>query len=211
MKIRASQNRASGRIKTVCAFVLLTGLLALPMATALADSKDGVFPTAKEVGGQVFIDPVAVGKKMPTDFEAYDMNGQKIDFGKVVQGKRTMVVFFISAVPASVGELRTIENFVSRYGRGINLVFVNADTVGAALMGGQSAVIPNSVKTMHVIKREEGLKSNNIYVAPNDALSPKGISTRLGIRGLPTSFVLDANGAVEKVFVGPKKWEKGDI
>ena len=211
MKRRASKDRMSGRIKVTCALLSLTGLLAMPAGTALADSKDGTFPTAEEVGGQVYIDPVAVGKKMPTDFEAYDMNGQKIDFGNVVQGKRSMVVFFISAVPVSVGELRNIENFVSKHGRGINLVFVNADTVGAALQGGPSKIVPNSVKTMHLIKKEEGLKSDHIYVAPNDALSPKGISTRLGIRGLPTSFVLDAHGTVEKVFVGPQKWKKGDI
>lgn len=211
MKLQATKNRTSGRIKAACTLISLASLLALPAGMALADSKDGIFPSADEVGGQVYIDPVAVGKKMPTDFDAYDLDGQKIDFGNVVQGKRSMVVFFISAVPVSVHELRNIENFTSKYGRGINLVFVNADTVGAALQGGPSKAVPNSVKTMHVIKQEEGLKSDQIFVAPNDALSPKGLSTRLGIRGLPTSFVLDANGAVEKVFVGPQKWKKGDI
>jgi hypothetical protein len=50
-----------------------------------------------------------------------------------------------------------------------------------------------------------------MYVAPNDVLSPKGVSTRLGIRGLPTSFLLSANGTIEKVFVGPQDWKKGDI
>jgi hypothetical protein len=211
MKLQVRHNRSSGRIKAACTFVSLASLLALPAETALADSKDGVFPTADQVGGQVYIDPVPVGKTMPTDFEAYDLDGRKIDFAKVVQGKRSMVVFFISAVPVSVNELRNIENFASKHGRGVNLVFVNADTVGAALQGGPSKMVPNSVKTMHVIKKEEGLKSNQIFVAPNDALSPNGLSTRLGIRGLPTSFVLNANGAVEKVFVGPQKWKKGDI
>ena len=211
MKIRASQNRASGRIKSICTFMSLASLLALPVGTALADSKDGTFPTAEQVGGQVYIDPVAVGRKMPTDFDTYDMDGQKIDLGNVVQGKRSMVVFFISAVPVSVNELVKIENFTSKYGNGINVVFVNADTVGSALMGGPKAVIPNSVKTMHTIKKEQSLKTSSIFVAPNDALSADGVSTRLGIRGLPTSFVVDAKGVIEKVFVGPQNWKKGDI
>lgn len=211
MKIRASQNRASGRIKSTCTFMSLATLLALPVGTALADSKDGTFPTAEQVGGQVYIDPVAVGKKLPLDFEAYGMNGEKADLASVVQGKRSMVVFFISAVPVSVNELVKIENFTSKYGSGINVVFVNADTVGSALMGGPKAVIPNSVKTMHTIKREQNLKTTSIFVAPNDALSADGVSTRLGIRGLPTSFVVDAKGVIEKIFVGPQNWKKGDI
>lgn len=211
MKIRASQNRASGRIKSTCTFMSLASLLALPVGTALADSKDGTFPTAEQVGGQVYIDPVAVGKKLPLDFEAYGMNGEKADLASVVQGKRSMVVFFISAVPVSVNELVKIENFTSKYGNGINVVFVNADTVGSALMGGPKAVIPNSVKTMHTIKKEQSLKTTSIFVAPNDALSADGVSTRLGIRGLPTSFVVDAKGVIEKVFVGPQNWKKGDI
>ncbi len=211
MKIRASQNRASGRIKSTCTFMSLATLLALPVGMALADSKDGTFPTAEQVGGQVYIDPVAVGKKLPLDFDAYGMNGEKADLASVVQGKRSMVVFFISAVPVSVNELVKIENFTSKYGSGINVVFVNADTVGAALMGGPKAVIPSSVKTMHTIRKEQNLKTTSIFVAPNDALSADGVSTRLGIRGLPTSFVVDAKGVIEKVFVGPQNWKKGDI
>ncbi len=211
MKIRASQNRVRGRIKSTCTFMSLASLLALPVGAALADSKDGTFPTAEQVGGQVYIDPVAVGQKMPTDFDTYDMDGQKIDLGNVVQGKRSMVVFFISAVPVSVNELAAIEDFTQKHGKGVNLVFVNADTVGSALMGGPKAVIPNSIKTMHYIKKEKGLKTTKIYVAPNDALSAESVSTRLGIRGLPTSFLLDDKGVVQKVFVGPQKWKKGDI
>jgi hypothetical protein len=198
-------------MRSTCTFMSLASLLVLPVGVALADSKDGTFPTAEQVGGQVYIDPVAVGRKMPTDFDTYDMDGQKIDLGKVVQGKRSMVVFFISAVPVSVNELAAIEDFTQKHGKGVNLVFVNADTVGAALMGGPKAILPNSVKTMHFIKKEKGLKTTKIYVAPNDALSAESVSTRLGIRGLPTSFLLDDKGVVQKVFVGPQKWKKGDI
>lgn len=211
MKLQVRHDRSSGRIKAACAFVTLTGLLALPMESAWADSKDGNFPTADQVGGQVYIDPIGMGQKLPTDFEAYDLNGQRIDLGSVVQGKRSLVVFFISAVPVSVAELSAIEDFTQKYGKGVNLVMVNADTVGTALMGGPKAVIPNSVKTLHYIKKENRLKTTKIYLAPNDALSADAVSTRLGIRGLPTSFLLDEKGVVQKVWVGPQKWQIGDI
>ncbi len=211
MEIRARENRMSGRIKSTCALMSLAGMLALPAGTVLADSKDGTFPTAEEVGGQVYIEPIGVGKKLPLDFDTYDMNGAKVDLAKEIQGKRSMVVFFISAVPVSVQELVKIENFARSNGKGINVVFVNADTVGAALQGGPKMAIPNTVKTMHVIKKEQKLQTNQMYVAPNDALSGSGVSNRLGFRGLPTSFVVDAQGVVEKVFVGPQNWKKGDI
>lgn len=205
------ENGPSGRIKSTCVLMALAGVLALPAATALADSKDGEFPTADQVGGQVYVEPVGVGKKLPLDFEAYDMNGAKIDLAKAIQGKRSMVVFFISAVPVSVNELVKIENFSRKHGRGINLVFVNADTVGSALQGGPKMAVPNTVKTMHVIKKEQKLQATQMYVAPNDALSPSGVSNRLGFRGLPTSFVVGKDGVIEKVFVGPQNWKNGDI
>ena len=93
---------------------------------------------------------------------------------------------------------------------GANVVFINADTMGTHLMGGPTQAIPSTAATMRLIKKEHNLK-RDMYVAPNDVLSPKGVSTRLGIRGLPTSFLLSANGTIEKVFVGPQDWKKGDI
>ena len=209
-EMEARKGRGIGRARNVCALMALAGLLAVPVGAALADSHDGTFPTAEQVGGEVYIDPIAPGKKLPTDFEAYDLNANKIDFGKLIAGKRSLVVFFISAVPVSVKQLKTIENFVDHEGH-INLVLVNADTVGAFLTGGPKSVIGQTVKTMHVIKHEENLKTVNLVVAPNDALSGDGLSTRLGIRGLPTSFLVDAKGTVEKVFVGPQNWKHGDF
>lgn len=206
-----ARKEAMGRARTICVLLAMAGMMALPSVPAFASSKDGTFPTAEEVGGQVYIDPIAPGKKLPVDFDAYDLNGNKVDFSQVIAGKRSLVVFFISAVPVSVKQLKEIERFADGAGGGVNLVLVNADTVGSALTGGPKSVIPNTVKTMHVIKREEGLRTVNLYVAPNDALSGDGLSTRLGIRGLPTTFLIDGNGVVEKVFVGPQQWKRGDI
>ena len=126
MELQTRENGPSGRIKSTCALMALAGVLALPAATVLADSKDGTFPTADQVGGQVYIEPVGVGKKLPLDFEAYDMNGAQIDLAKAIDGKRSMVVFFISAVPVSVEELVKIENFARKHGKGINLGQSNA-------------------------------------------------------------------------------------
>lgn len=211
MKLQVRHDRSSARIKAACALGSVVGLLALPAGPVLADVKDGSFPTAEQVGGQVFVDPVAAGKKLPTDFDMYDLRGKKTDLTDVIKGKRSLVVFFISAAPVSVNELPKIEAFTGKYGRDVNLVLVNADTVGTALFGGAKTAIPSSVKTMNYVKQEAGLKTNNIYVAPNDVLSEHGVSARLGFRSLPTSFLVDENGMVKKVFIGPQNWKMGDI
>ena len=177
---------------------------------AHADSKDGTFPTAEQVGGEVYQAPLKIGSILPTDFEAYHSQAKKIDFGTVIQGKRSLVVFFISAVPVSVNELRRIEEFVGNNAPKVNLVFVNADTVGVALEGGPKKAISSTAATVRLIAKEHGLK-RPMYVAPNDALSPAGLSNRLAFRGLPTSYLVSGKGAIEKIFVGPQQWKKGDI
>ena len=185
----------------------LTIGFALP---AYADSKDGIFPTADQVGGEVYQAPLKIGSNLPTDFDAYDSQAKKVDFGSVIKGKRSMVVFFISAVPVSVNELKRIEEFVDKNAAKVNLVFVNADTVGVLLEGGPQKAIGSTASTVRLIAKEHGLK-RPMYVAPNDALSPKGLSNRLAFRGLPTSYLVNDKGAIEKIFVGPQQWKKGDI
>lgn len=193
------------------AALVLAGLGAdVGIGTALADSKDGVFPSADQVGGQVYTEPLKVGEKFPTDFDVFDAQGNRVDLSKLVAGKRTVLAFFISAAPASVRELRNLQNYVSSSGKKVQVLNLNADTVGVALEGGPSKAIAATAKTIRLIQNEQGL-TNPIFVAPNDALSPNGLSNRLGFRGLPTIFVLNAQGVVEKVFVGPQHWKHGDI
>lgn len=198
------------RQREFAAALVVAGLvmgLALP---AHADSTDGTYPTAEQVGGEVFQAPLKIGSIFPTDFAAFDVQGAKIDFGAVIKGKRSLVVFFISAVPVSVNELKRIEDFINKNAPKVNLVFVNADTVGVALEGGPQKAVSSTVSTVRLIAKEHGLK-RPMYVAPNDALSPTGLSNRLAFRGLPTSFLVNDKGAIEKIFVGPQSWKKGDI
>lgn len=207
---KQSRKRVSGglgrpSLTVVCGLV---GLLAA--GSALADSKDGVFPRAEQVGGDVFPKSLGAGQKFPTDFDVYDENGRKTDLGRILNGKKSVVAFFITAAPASITEVRKLEDFARANAPGVQIVPINADTVGTALEGGPAKAIPATVQTARFVKKENGF-SNPVYVAPNDALSPKGLSNRLGFRGLPTFFVLREDATVEKVFVGPQQWKKGDI
>ncbi|WP_210206672.1 TlpA family protein disulfide reductase [Rhodoplanes serenus] len=185
-------------------------LMAVTLATlASADSSDGLFPTADQVGGQVFPNGIKQGDAFPTDFKIYDDTGQATDLAQVIKDKRTLVTFFISAAPVSISELKKIQD-TAKAARDTQVIFVNADTVGVALLGGQSKAISETARTVRVIRQEEKLE-HAMFVAPNDALSPTGLSNRLGFRGLPTSYLVDKNGKVERVYVGPQAWKQGDL
>lgn len=193
----------SGRRTVGCSVAAGALMLALGApGPALADSIDGNFPTADEVGGEVFPKGVQAGDRFPTDWDIYDANGNKTDVSKLIKGKRTVLAFFISAVPVSVDELTKLQNAFTGKGD-TQLLFVNSDQVGGKLLGVDP--IQETARTVRVIKREENIK-HPMFVAPNDALSPTGLSNKLGFRGLPTVFVIDKNGKVEKVYVGPQDW-----
>lgn len=177
---------------------------------AQADSKDGIFPTADQVGGEVFPKGMQPGDPFPTDWELYDDTGKQVDVDKLIKGKRSVLAFFISGVPVSVAELKKLQSASKGNASDAQLLFINSDSVGTALTGGPKQQLSETVRTVNIIKREEGIDTP-MYVAPNDALSPEGLSNKLGFRGLPTVFVVDAEGKVEKIYVGPQDWTKTSI
>lgn len=188
---------------------LVAASLALAPVYALATSKDGIFPSADQVGGQVYTTPVKPGTPFPTDIEVFDLDGKRVELSKLVGGKKTAIAFFITAAPASVDGLKKLQDFAQAHAPGVQVLGLNADTVGVALKGGPDKAVEATAKTLRIYQQERKLK--NLFVAPNDALDPKGLSNRLGFRGLPTIFVLKPDGVIEKVFVGPQDWKKGDI
>lgn len=188
---------------------LVAASLALAPAYALSTSKDGIFPTAEQVGGQVYISPVKPGTPFPMDIDVFDLASKRVDLRQLVGGKKTAIAFFITAAPASVDGLKKLQDFAQANAPGVQVLGLNADTVGVALEGGGDKAVEATARTLRVYQQERKLK--NLFVAPNDALDPKGLSNRLGFRGLPTIFVVKPDGVIEKVFVGPQNWKKGDI
>lgn len=199
------------RFHVGCSVVTSALLLALyTPGPVLADSEDGIFPTADQVGGEVYPKGLQVGDTFPTDWAIYDENGSKANVSSLIKGKRTILAFFISSVSVSVDELKKLQQAKGSSGSDTQMLFVNADLVGAALLGGKSSRIKETARTVRVVKSEQGIKLP-MYVAPNDALDPKGLSNKLGFRGLPTVYVIGADGKVENVYVGPQDWSKASI
>lgn len=202
--------RPDTRIHRLLAALMVAGVAAGAGALAHASSADGVFPTADQVGGQVYPKGFQAGDRFPTDFAMFDNKGKKVDVAQLISGKKTVIAFFISAVPASVEELKKLQDFAAKHAPGAQVLNVNADTVGVALLKGHPSPVDATVSTVNLIAREHKL-TNPMFVAPNDALDPNGLSNKLGFRGLPTIFVIDAKGTIAKVLVGPQNWKQGDI
>lgn len=176
-----------------------------------ADSKDGFFPSADQVGGQVFRDPLPIGTHFPTDFAVYDMGGQRADLSQIVSGKKTAIAFFVVAAPASVVELKKLQDFASEHAPQVQVLNLHADTVRADLTGsGPSKAVEATIRTLAVALKEHSLRTPT-FVAPNDTLSPNGLSNRLGVRGVPTIFILGVDGKVQNIFIGPHDWKPGDL
>lgn len=185
----------------------LAGMLAVLLSQPVFSAREeGAFPTAEEVGGDVFPDGIQAGDKFPTDIELYDSSGKPVALSDHIEGKRSVLALFISAVPASVEELKKLEKAMDK--NEVQLLFLNTDQVGTALLGEDK--IQATARTLRVIKHEKGLKSP-MFVAPNNVFAPDGLSNRLGIRGLPTVVVVKEDGTVEDVFIGPQDWTKRKI
>ncbi|MDN5938182.1 MAG: peroxiredoxin family protein, partial [Salinisphaera sp.] len=166
------------------------------------------FPTAAQIGGEVFPDRMEAGDPFPTDWALYDESGEKVDVAALIDGKRTVFAFFTTAVPMSVHQVEALDSFVSRSGDDTQVLLINADTVGTALLG--EPKLEATIRTVNTIKREQDVKAP-MYVAPNDALSPTGLSNTLHFRSLPSVFVVDPQGKVERVYVGRHDWSKTKI
>lgn len=188
-------------------FAVLVAAVAVPSSAICAD--DGGFPTADQVGGEVFPDGLQPGDTFPADVVLYDAEGNETTLGKLAQGKRTLLTFFITAAPASVAELKVIESTVKAAPE-LNVIFANSDLVGNALFGGAKTQLAETVRTVGIVKTEGGL-TTPMYVAPNNVYAPDGLSNRLGFRGLPTSYLISADGKVERTFVGTREWTPADF
>lgn len=156
----------------------------------------------------MFPEGLKAGTSFPTDIKLVDEAGKEKMLGDVIAGKRTLLVFFISAAPVSVAELGKIDKFVASNKTDTQVIFANADTVGVALL--PTKAIPETVRTINILKKDNNL-TLPMFVAPNNVFDPGGISNRLGFRGLPTSYLIGKDGKLEKQFVGPHDWKTGDL
>jgi len=126
----------------------------------------------------------------PTISLAYS-TGQTVELSNL-RGKLVLVNLWATWCEPCLREMPSLERLQSRLGERIAVLAVSEDR------GGNKAVEPFIAKL--------GLKSLKIYIDPKSE-----VGHALGVRGLPTSFVIDRDGKVIGRVEGAAEWDSSKI
>jgi thiol-disulfide isomerase/thioredoxin len=120
-----------------------------------------------------------------------DSTGQTVELSNL-RGKLVLVNLWATWCEPCLREMPSLERLQSRLGERIAVLAVSEDR------GGNKAVEPFITKL--------GLKSVKIYIDPKSE-----VGHALGVRGLPTSFVIDRDGKVIGRVKGAAEWDSSKI
>lgn len=120
-----------------------------------------------------------------------DTSGQSVELSNL-RGKLVLVNLWATWCEPCLREMPSLERLQSRLGERIAVLAVSEDR------GGNKTVEPFIAKL--------GLKSVKIYIDPKSE-----VGHALGVRGLPTSFVIDREGKVRGRVEGAAEWDSPKI
>jgi thiol-disulfide isomerase/thioredoxin len=120
-----------------------------------------------------------------------DSSGHTVDLADL-RGKVVVVNFWATWCGPCLQEMPSLERLQSRLGERIEVLAVSEDR------GGDKAVEPFIAKL--------GLNSVKVYIDPKSE-----VGHALGVRGLPTSFVIDREGKVLGRVEGAAEWDSRKI
>jgi thiol-disulfide isomerase/thioredoxin len=120
-----------------------------------------------------------------------DTSGQSVELSNL-RGKLVLVNLWATWCEPCLREMPSLERLQSRLGDRIAVLAVSEDR------GGDKIVAPFIAKL--------GLKSVKIYIDPKSE-----VGHALGVRGLPTSFVIDREGKVRGRVEGAAEWDSPKI
>jgi thiol-disulfide isomerase/thioredoxin len=161
-------------------------ILAAPALGAAAESESGA-PDRTRLG-----EFVTSAKPFPAPaISLADSSGHTVELSDL-RGKPVVVNLWATWCEPCLREMPSLERLQSRLGERIAVLAVSEDR------GGNKAVEPFIAKL--------GLKFVKIYVDPKSE-----VGHALGVRGLPTSFVIDRDGNVLGRVEGAAEWDSPKI
>ena len=109
-----------------------------------------------------------------------------------LQGRPLLVNFWATWCPPCVAELPALDNAAKQLGDDVMLLLISVDR------GGRQKALP--------FLRDRGITQ------PLMAFDPKAaLSREMGVRGLPTSFLLSADQRQSWAYVGPREWDSAQM
>lgn len=162
------------------------------------EKKTGEFPTAEEVGGDVFIEPIGKGAMIPKDIPIETLDGKPTTTGRILPGDKPVVMnFFLLFSPRAVDEMKSLQELY-KTNPNVHVVGINIGGVGGKLTPGEPQA--DVLRNLRLVVRDAGV-TFPIYSDSNSYT----VQT-FGLRNAPTTFLLDRNGMVKKVYAGPQLW-----
>jgi len=109
-----------------------------------------------------------------------------------LQGRPVLVNFWATWCPPCVAELPALNNAAKRLGNDLTLLLISVDR------GGRQKALP--------FLQDRGIARPLVGFDPKAALSRE-----MGVRGLPTSFLLSADQSQSWAYVGPREWDSAPM
>jgi thiol-disulfide isomerase/thioredoxin len=178
-------SRENGLVKQVLAAALVSLLLLAGTAAAAEDEPDA--PDRTKLGEFV---PSSQPFPAPA-VSLTDSAGHSFDLADL-RGKLVLVNLWATWCDPCLREMPSLERLQSRFGERIAVLAVSEDR------GGNKTVEPFIAKL--------GLKSVKIYIDPKSE-----VGHAFGVRGLPTSFLIDREGKVLGRVEGAAEWDSPKI
>jgi thiol-disulfide isomerase/thioredoxin len=167
-------------------------LLAAAMGATLAATTVPRQAAAAADGGLSRLKETAGGRPVPENLVFQDAEGREMRF-EGFRGRGLVVNFWATWCPPCVAEMPALDRAQAELARDrIEVLPLSSDR------GGRAQVEPFYART--------GLKSLAIW------LDPRGAAGRaFGIRGLPTSIILDRNGREVARLEGEAEWDRPEM
>ena len=108
-------------------------------------------------------------------------------FIKQFMGRPLLINFWATWCPPCVAELPALDRAVTKLASEVAVLLISVDR------GGSNKALP--------FLRERGIRR------PNLAFDAKAtLSREMGVRGLPTSFLISADQQYSWIYIGPREW-----
>ena len=108
-------------------------------------------------------------------------------FIKQFMGRPLLINFWATWCPPCVAELTALDRAVTKLASEVEVLLISVDR------GGSNKALP--------FLRERGINR------PNLAFDAKAtLSKEMGVRGLPTSFLISADQQYSWIYIGPREW-----